>query len=516
MVSPNEPWYLTVVRTEGVLFARSDRSWRPRVAVSIVGTAHCYSTDLGCDGQNPNMKLPLVLHDVDHSSKLDIKVWHHARTKKKGRKPHLIGSAYVTLGELLRRQDIPGNDVVVTLKCPPPQKRSPSVGIRQTNYASLTIRVRSPSLSSAFSSESTLVGSEDDILRGETELSQTVVSDGSECIAPGSDAYDSPDDIPDIIPDVAAPGLKRRTKRAKLKPYSLDTDDEAIPSSSTESSRPQTPSFQEGYDSYYREVDADGGVDVRLRRDSRFDDDLDSCCPAVLPQYSAETLEEYRPLSIVEWMLDSFAPYSEMSDPSCDFARVLGRLTTEWYAVGGCLLATAALNAAVFGYSAPTLVDIDSVAMKAVTVGGIASGIGLVADVWFLVVYNGSDASKFQRMAQDVYGTYFFFCLTCRLPTLCLFGAVCALLVFLLAVAWGAWSVAVLVMCCVAGVLLTLQYLIYGAHRTVNFALWLVWRAGRACGALFRRATPPSASNQALPGQTMTQAIPPGVTMNTS
>ena len=54
------------------------------------------------------------------------------------------------------------------------------------------------------------------------------------------------------------------------------------------------------------------------------------------------------------------------------------------------------MNAAVFGYSAPTLVNIDGFALKAVTVGGIASGIGLVADVWFLVVYNGSDAAKFQ------------------------------------------------------------------------------------------------------------------------
>lgn len=44
---------------------------------------------------------------MDHSSKLDIKIWHHARTKKKGRKPHLIGSAYVTLGDLLRRQEKP-------------------------------------------------------------------------------------------------------------------------------------------------------------------------------------------------------------------------------------------------------------------------------------------------------------------------------------------------------------------------------------------------------------------------
>lgn len=128
-----------------------------------------------------------------------------------------------------------------------------------------------------------------------------------------------------------------------------------------------------------------------------------------------------------------------------------------------------------------------------------------------------------------MYGTYFFFCLTCRLPTLCLFVAVCALLAFLLAVAWGAWSTAVLVMCCGAGVILTLQYLVYGAHRTVNFAIWLVWRAGQACSALFRRAPPAPnqalpdqattqatpASNQAMPSQAMTQVPPPGAAQQT-
>ncbi|GJE97821.1 hypothetical protein PsYK624_140430 [Phanerochaete sordida] len=498
-----EPWYLTgiVVRTEGIQFVRPDKSWRPRVAVSLVGTAHCHSTDLGCDGQNPNLKVPFILHDVDYHTKLDIKVWHHARTKKKGRKPHLIGSAYVTLGELQRRQENPDANVIVSLKCPPSQKRSPAVGSRQSNIASLTVRLRTPSTSPSISSEATLVGSEDDSVRDEGVPDDGVASDASKST---SRRCDTPEDIPDILPAAGASGLKRRRKRSKLKPYSLDTDDEAGSSSSSCSSRPCTPFPQEDNYTYSYDGDADTSFEVISQGPMCYGDDLDSCCPAILPHYSTETLEVYRP-SAVEWMLDSFAPYHEMSDPSCDFSRVLTRLTTEWYAVGGCLLATAALNAAVFGYSTPTLVDIDSIAMKAVTVGAIASGIGLVADVWFLVVYNGSDAAKFQRLAQDLYGTYFFFCLTCRLPMLCLFAAVCSLLVFLLAVAQGAWSTAVLVMCCAAGVLLTLQYLVYGAHRTINFALWLVWRTGRACGALFRRTATPPATDQPPAGQAMTQ-----------
>lgn len=57
---------------------------------------------------------------------------------------------------------------------------------------------------------------------------------------------------------------------------------------------------------------------------------------------------------------------------------------------------TSRLNAAVFGYSAPTLFDIDSLALRSVTIGSVVSGIGLVADVWFLVFYSGADVVKFQ------------------------------------------------------------------------------------------------------------------------
>ena len=74
------PWYLTstpifipthlttvlkpllVVRTQGVLFLRPEKSWRPVVSVSLVDAEQTIpETALGCDGQNPNMKIPLAL-----------------------------------------------------------------------------------------------------------------------------------------------------------------------------------------------------------------------------------------------------------------------------------------------------------------------------------------------------------------------------------------------------------------------------------------------------------------------
>lgn len=61
------------------------------------------------EGPPQRVMTPVLLrHDVDHDTRLDIKVWHKGQTKKQRRKRHLVGSAYVVLGELLRRQEQPG------------------------------------------------------------------------------------------------------------------------------------------------------------------------------------------------------------------------------------------------------------------------------------------------------------------------------------------------------------------------------------------------------------------------
>jgi len=46
-------------------------------------------------------------------------------------------------------------------------------------------------------------------------------------------------------------------------------------------------------------------------------------------------------------------------------------------------------------------------------------------------------------------------------------------MVFLLTVAWDAWPAAVLVMSCVAGVMVSLQYLVFGFHRVGNGVVWV-------------------------------------------
>jgi hypothetical protein len=75
-------------------------------------------------------------------------------------------------------------------------------------------------------------------------------------------------------------------------------------------------------------------------------------------------------------------------------------------------------------------------------------------------------------LAVDIYGSYFFFALSSRLPLVALIISVLALVGFLCAVAWVAWPTAVLVMCGIAGVLISLQFIVYGFHR---LALCLAW-----------------------------------------
>ena len=45
----------TVVRAHGLQHVRAEKSWRPIVAVTVDGH-QCHELNLGCDGQNPNLK----------------------------------------------------------------------------------------------------------------------------------------------------------------------------------------------------------------------------------------------------------------------------------------------------------------------------------------------------------------------------------------------------------------------------------------------------------------------------
>ncbi|KAH9159763.1 hypothetical protein EDB89DRAFT_2045521 [Lactarius sanguifluus] len=119
------------------------------------------------------------------------------------------------------------------------------------------------------------------------------------------------------------------------------------------------------------------------------------------------------------------------------------------------------VDTTVFGFSSGNLFDVDSVAKRGLIISSIAAAIGLFVDVWFILAYSGADVRKFQTLAVDLYGSYFFFALSSRLPLVALF--VLALIAFLGAIAWNAWPAAVLVMCVLAGLLVNLQFIVYAA-----------------------------------------------------
>jgi hypothetical protein len=143
------------------------------------------------------------------------------------------------------------------------------------------------------------------------------------------------------------------------------------------------------------------------------------------------------------------------------------------------------------------LFSVDSFARSSIALGSVASGIGLAIDGWFLLIYGGADSKKFQviprctyqpknitlivtqKHARDIYGKYLFFCISSRLPAVCMFISACALMAFLIAVAWSAWPKAVLVMCFMAGILISLQFIIYGLHCVVVCAASVIRAACR-------------------------------------
>ncbi|OCH90040.1 hypothetical protein OBBRIDRAFT_628773 [Obba rivulosa] len=462
-----DPWYLTICRTQGLLFLRPEKSWKPIVSVAVDGQTH--ECMLGCDGQNPNAKSPIVLRGVSHGTRLDISVWHRSHRNKRTKK-HLVGSVYISLGEMVKMQGQSGSKLDLRLSCPPPQKRSPTIGSKRLHEATLTVKLVAPD---------TLVvlGPPEPVLSSSTSLLADIVSDvppssraPSETLV--SHADDSVrtwrDQIEPTI-DEAAPNQLRHRRPRKLRPYCIDSDVPEGECTSDEASYPSTP-----HDDYFPIMSTHSAKGMVV-------DDLECADPEMLSQQV--TSNEDVQLTVFEHFIDVFAPYHEMREarledpPDCErYEKVLARLLTEWYVVGASLLAIAAIDAAIFGFapSPGTLFVIDGLSERLVVLSSLTAGIGIMLDAWFLMLYSSANGTRFQRLSTDFYGTHLFFCLSCRMPSLCMLLSSVCLMGFLLAVAWVAWPEAVYVMSGVAGTLITLQYLVYGFHKAGQVCFWIV------------------------------------------
>lgn len=208
--------------------------------------------------------------------------------------------------------------------------------------------------------------------------------------------------------------------------------------------------------------------------------------PSFLPlTYVTDNVSISSGTSLASTTFDTLTYHRELREAQMDsdFDQILGRLLSEWYYIGASLLAITAVDTAVFGFSSGTLFSVDSFAKRSLIISTVAAAIGLFVDVWFIFAYSSADVRKFHMLAVDIYGSYFFFALSSRLPLVALITSVLALVGFLCAVAWVAWPTAVLVMCGITGVLVSLQFIVYGFHRLGLFLAWIL--RGAWLGAVY-------------------------------
>ncbi|KAI9432017.1 hypothetical protein H4582DRAFT_1135645 [Lactarius indigo] len=184
-------------------------------------------------------------------------------------------------------------------------------------------------------------------------------------------------------------------------------------------------------------------------------------------------------VSYVSSTFDTLTYYRELREAQVtqldsDFDRIRAKLVHEWYYICASLLSVAAVDTTVLGFSSGDLSKVNSVAKHALVISGVTSVLGVFVDVWLIFAYSSADMHNFRTLAVDLYDSYFFFSLSSRLPLVALFVAVLALVVFLGAIAWSVWPAAVPVMCVLAGLLVGLQFIVYGSHRLALGLAWMV------------------------------------------
>ncbi|KIY46853.1 hypothetical protein FISHEDRAFT_19847, partial [Fistulina hepatica ATCC 64428] len=171
-------------------------------------------------------------------------------------------------------------------------------------------------------------------------------------------------------------------------------------------------------------------------------------------------------LTFGERAVASFTVYGQLRDASVDtdFAPIFQQLQFEWSCSMGMLAALAGINAAVFAVGGDSIfgVEVNPAMGMMVAISSIASGTGLACSAWYLFRYSSTDVNAFRARALDVYSSYLFFSLSSRVPGFCMLISAASIMIFLFTVAYGRWPGGVLIFCGLVGMLMTLQFLVYG------------------------------------------------------
>jgi hypothetical protein len=167
----------------------------------------------------------------------------------------------------------------------------------------------------------------------------------------------------------------------------------------------------------------------------------------------------------------------------------------------------AAVNTGVFTISGHGLFTVSPYAQYAIATSSAFTGLGLTIDAWFLFRYHWQPThivivrsliilpyiytsthirtpTPTQRRALDVYSSYFFFSLSARIPVICMLTAAISLTSFLALVAYDAWPTGVLVMCFLCGLVMSLQFLVYGVHWVGKVVVEVVRMVKRGVGVV--------------------------------
>ncbi|KAG6915177.1 hypothetical protein DXG01_012861, partial [Tephrocybe rancida] len=476
-------WRITIVRTQGMRFMRPERSWRPIIIVAI-DKYQSHEIVMGVDGQNPDLKQHLEVHPVQMTSQVNVQVWHQSQTKKKKKKRNLVASSSLSFAELLRQLRTENKSGELSL----PLRISPTRRGKSLDGASLLLRVNPPedvrrNLLDIDASESTS-------LVCESGKPQPVPSSRKSTIQETSD-ISSPITPLTPVDDLWPNGSNiSRLRRRRGPGYHLSSDDGFCSSLEDGFDDHNSPDFSDGCS-----FSGDDAGDVDFEDDTTLLDDeslyaapgtkwIQVIWSSILPQNGVSTIEVPLNMTVAERMLASFTAYRELKEATLDsqFEKVFTQLQTEWTYVGGVLAGLAAVSTSVFAIAPEAIVKVESSSRSAIAASSVSAGLGIACDSWFILRYNWADMPTFRRRAQDVYSSFFFFALSARMPALCIVISSFSLMVFMALIAFEVWPVGMLMMCFGMGLVMTLQFLVYGVHMCTLWVLgaarWIK-RAGR-------------------------------------
>ncbi|KZV66257.1 hypothetical protein PENSPDRAFT_612864 [Peniophora sp. CONT] len=425
--SLDEAWQVLILRATHWQHLRPERSWRPIITLAVDLDLPSLSPSpvlpdllLGSDGQNPNLRLPVLLPPNVHArSGLLLRVYYQPPGKStgKGRKQRrLIGQARFSLQDALKQQAETPTGYYET------KVSGTNKGASDTKVMSVCLRVRAPveSASSMERSETTT------LVDLESESNHGILSDV---------------DISPVVPSLPSGLLRRGRKKVK----GFLSDDESCSASSSCSSD------LKGYASRRSLSTRSCSRSVSLTKDNCHTLQLD--ISEIAPRLSIASISNG-----LSDAYDTATYYRELREATeaTQVEALLARLVEEWKHAGGTLLAVAALDATVFGFNSATIFGVDGLSRRALTVSAITSALGLAIDAVLLFFYFGANARKFEALQPS----RFYFALTSRLPLLAALISLLALAAFTIAVAYTAWPSAVLAVCGITGVLVGLQYIV--------------------------------------------------------